>query len=72
MLLKSLIIVTKSKFEVATFKLNVTKYIPQKANYVVVIVYIVDLVTFIIPFNNIIKNYTKTFRDIGSSDISHK
>ena len=35
-------------------------------------VYIVDLVTFIRLFNNIIGNHTKVFRDIGSSDISHK
>ena len=34
-------------------------------------VYIVDIVTFIKFFSNIIKNHTKAFRDIGSGDISH-
>ena len=31
-----------------------------------------DLVTFIKRFSSIIKNYTKDFRDIGSSDSCHK
>ena len=34
--------------------------------------YIVNLVTFIRLFSSIIKNHTKDFRDIGSSDISYK
>ena len=32
------------KFEVATFKLNIAKYIPLKANYVVVRAYVVSTV----------------------------
>ena len=35
-------------------------------------IYIEDLVTFIRPFSIILKNHTKAFCDIGSSDISHK
>ena len=31
-----------------------------------------DIITFIRPFRSIIKNNIKAFRDIGSSDISHK
>ena len=34
--------------------------------------YIVGIVIFIIFFSSIIKNHTKTFRDIGFIDISHK
>ena len=35
-------------------------------------VHVVKLMTFIKPFSSIIKNYTKVFRDIESSDTSHK
>ena len=41
-------------------------------NFKFLMVYIVDLVTFTRPFSNIIKNNTKSFRDIESSDISYK
>ena len=35
-------------------------------------IYIADSVTFIRPFSDKIKNHTKAFHDIESSDISHK
>ena len=54
-----------NRIHLMTFNLNVTTYKFLK-------VYIVDLVTFIRPFSSKIKNNTKTFCDIGFSDIPHK